>query len=862
MILLLSAWDATAQSPPRDVLPDVAYDEGIPAPADFFSFPLGTRHLQHHQVVDYFRELGVTSGRVRIIPYATSHGKRPLLVAAISSEANLQNLDRIRDRRRRLTTGKLDSVPDEEPLVMYLGYSVHGDEASAVNAAPLVAYHLAACQSDDVQRWLDQSIFLVDPALNPDGIDRFANWANENRGRFASPEAIDREHQQPWPGGRTNYYWFDLNRDWLLLVHPESRGRLRLFHQWKPNVVLDFHEMSGTSSYFFQPGIPARNNPLTPAENFRITQQFARSHAQRMDAASELFYTEERYDDFYIGKGSTYPDLHGAIGILFEQGSTRGLQLKNERTDRTFADTVANQVRTSLSSLEAADQLRDELLDYQRRFYVDALQEAADESVSAYILTGEASRIHAAADLMCRHDIDVYQPQGSLQLDGQSYPRGQVAIVPYQQAETKMVQSLMEPRTSFRENIFYDVSTWHLPSAFDLDLHRHASDLPVGWLKDKLKLSGKSSTPFAVAEEREVDQIVGYLIAAESLHAPRLIARLQRTDADIRVTTKAMTLSRDIDARRWSPGTFVVLRQPNASRWSQIEKLLHASKKQNLAEIQSIGSSMTTEGPDLGSDTLLRIPRCEPVLVVGEGTDRYVAGAIWHHLDHRLALPATIVGTDYFSRASIENASCVVLPSGSYSSWDERQVEAIRGYVRRGGTLIGVASAVRWLAGKKLIELVSDSRNDDERDTDSEEASQEPENRQRPFGEARDLAALESIAGAFFHVDADRSHPLAFGFANQTVPVFRDHTTRFPLPANPYRVAATYTGLVAGYASERNVNRITDSAAVWAERSGDGRYILIADNPVFRGYVRSAEKFLTNAMLIGPALKIPSAPIE
>ncbi|MBI2481630.1 MAG: hypothetical protein HYV60_24185, partial [Planctomycetia bacterium] len=398
-VLVLAGRLSTRASDPVADLPDDSRIEAVQSPEAFFGFAIGSRHLRHDQVVAYFRHLAEASDRVTLIPYGQTHGARPLMVAAITSPDHAARLDDLRPRRQQLTSGRLDSVPADALLVMYMGYSIHGDEASAVNAAPLVAYHLASSQSDEVTRWLAESVFLVDPALNPDGVDRFANWANENRGRFASNRADAREHIQPWPGGRTNYYWFDLNRDWLPLTHPESQGRLRLFHQWKPNVVLDFHEMGGTATYFFQPGVPARTNPLSPPRTQKLTRQFANEHAASMDAAGELFFTEEQFDDFYIGKGSTYPDLHGAMGILFEQGSTRGLVLKNDLTDRHFRDTVANQVRTSLSSLRAASKLRGKLLEFQRSFYAQTLRAAQQDSLKAYLLSGSPSRVAAAADL-------------------------------------------------------------------------------------------------------------------------------------------------------------------------------------------------------------------------------------------------------------------------------------------------------------------------------------------------------------------------------------------------------------------------------------------------------------------------------
>ena len=203
--------------------------------------------------------------------------------------------------------------------------------------------------------------------------------------------------------------------------------------------------MSGSSSYFFQPGIPERNNPFSPPRNFELTRLFAQSHAAAMDQAAELFYTEERYDDFYAGKGSTYPDLHGAVGILFEQGSTRGLRLRNTRTDRHFRDTIANQVRTSLSSIRAANQWRDPLLSFQTDFYRRALQLGRVSATTAYLLTGSASRIQAAGELLKRHSIAIYQPADAVRFQGELLPPQNVLVVPSAQSEFTFVRSLMEP---------------------------------------------------------------------------------------------------------------------------------------------------------------------------------------------------------------------------------------------------------------------------------------------------------------------------------------------------------------------------------------------------------------------------------
>lgn len=824
---------------PAEVLPQDSRVAGIQSPAEFFGFEIGSRHLRHAQVADYWRYLARSSNRVKLIEYGKTHGSRPLLIAAISSEENIENLAKIQNRRKRITRAQDSENIAQRKLVMYMGYSVHGDESSAVNAAPLVAFHLVSSESATVAEWLKNSIFMIDPAINPDGIDRFANWANENRGRFASPSSLDREHNQPWPGGRTNYYWFDLNRDWLPLTHPESRGRLDVFHSWKPNVVLDFHEMSGNSSYFFQPGIPTRNNPFSPAKNLELTRRFSAEHANAMDDAGELYFTEERFDDFYVGKGSTYPDLHGAVGILFEQGSTRGLRLVNDRTNRHFRDTVANQVRTSLSSLRAATTNREALLKLQHDFYVHSADWSEDEKVGAYVLHGTPSRVAAAAQLLQQHDIEILGLTEAASLEDQELAPNSTLIIQTAQPESTFVRSLMEPLQTFRENIFYDVSTWHLPSAFDLSMHR-VEALDKTWQTRPFAASKKLASVSSI----KASELAGICFSATELGSPALVASIQQMGGHIRVATSPFQVGEP--SVEWPTGTFLVLKQPNLDNWKQVVGRVRKSCVADHIAFQELTSGITQSGPDLGSDTTLDIPICNPLLVVGDGTRSYSAGAIWHHLDVRLGQPTTMIEAGRIENVDIADFTCIILPEGSYSNVSQRAIDKLRTYADNGGTLIATGSSISWLGRQKLISLGTQQKGDSGAVSGI-------------FGNARNERALQSIAGAFFESQIDQTHPLAYGFPDNLVPTFRDHKTVFALPTNPYKVAATYTQVLAGYVSQQNRAKLAGTAAAWVEPIGRGRAILLADNPVFRGYVRSAERFFTNALYIGPAISIPSA---
>ena len=377
-------------------------DPDITQPKDFLGHEIGEWHLRHDMLVHYLRQLSNESTRLSFEEIGRTHERRPLVMLTVTARTNHERLAEIQKQHLQLSDPDSDAQPDESwPVVVNMGYSVHGDESSGANSVPILAYYLAAARGSDIDSLLENSVIIIDPCLNPDGFARFAQWANSHRGRQPVPHDEHREHHAAWPGGRTNHYWFDLNRDWLLAQHPESQARLTKFHQWRPNVQTDYHEMGSQTTYFFQPGVPERKHPLTPSENVALTQTFAQGHANALDRIRSLYFTEERFDDFYYGKGSTYPDIHGSVGILFEQASSRGHLRESPHGEFDFAFTIRNHVRTSLSTLQAATDERLNLLRYQQRFYRDAIALANNEPFKAYVF-GETQDHHLCSSTLYR----------------------------------------------------------------------------------------------------------------------------------------------------------------------------------------------------------------------------------------------------------------------------------------------------------------------------------------------------------------------------------------------------------------------------------------------------------------------------
>ena len=366
---------------------DVTYNSKIPTPASVIGHEVGEWHVTHDKLVQYMYAVAAASDRISIVSRGTTFEGRPLLLLTITSTQNHANLESINKNHLKRTNEDVSpSEIEKSPIVVYQGFSIHGNEPSGSNAALMVAYYLAAAQGPQIDALLNNTVILFDPSFNPDGLQRFAYWANTNRNKNLTTDGNDREYHEVWPGGRSNHYWFDMNRDWLPVQLPESRARLVTFHDWLPNILTDHHEMGTNSSFFFQPGIPERTHPLTPSMNQELTRKIGTYHAAALDQIGSLYYSEEDYDDFYYGKGSTFPDINGSVGILFEQASSRGHVQESDNGILTFAFTIRNQFTAALSTLKAAVEMRKEMLNYQYDFFKARRDQISNAKTNAYLV--------------------------------------------------------------------------------------------------------------------------------------------------------------------------------------------------------------------------------------------------------------------------------------------------------------------------------------------------------------------------------------------------------------------------------------------------------------------------------------------
>jgi hypothetical protein len=819
-----------------------AYDSRIPTPDSVLGHRIGTRHTRPDQLGEYFRAVAGASDRVWLGFHGTSHGGRPLVHAIVTSPANHARLESIRAANLRLSDSP-GAVSDAElsgmPTIVYMGYSVHGNEASGSEAGVLTLYHLAAGEGEAVARTLDQTVVIIDPSLNPDGRARFADWVNHNRGQVPTADSQDREHNEPWPGGRTNHYFFDLNRDWLPAQHPESQGRLELFHTWRPQLHLDFHEMGGDATYFFQPGVPSRNNPNTPDRVHELTMEVAGYHARALDGIGALYYTRESFDDFYYGKGSTYPDVNGAIGILFEQASSRGLRAETRFGTLDYAFTVRNQFLTSLSSLEAAVSMRERLLRHHRDFYREAPGVARRSSVRGWIWSTEGDRTRAQelARMLLRHRIQVYELAREVRQDGRVYRPGHAYVVPLDQPQARLILGAMERRFEFEDSLFYDVSTWTSPLAFGVPHSELRSD--------PRRLLG-SSVP---AVRDDGGAVLGgrasyaYVMEWGQYFAPRALYRLQEAGVRPVLVTQPFETVVGGAVRRFERGGIVV---PLAERDAEGDPAAAAERVHSLVEqlaredhvrFHAVSTGLNPVGVDLGSrgGSVLDAPRI--ALLSGAGTRANEVGETWHLLDHRMRIPVSLLDVGSVARADLARYNTIVMAgyNGGLSSAAEERLAA---WVREGGLLIATTTSVPWVLRTGLVD---ERTRDPARDTALV-----------AYGDVEGRRGVQQIGGSIFEVVLDGTHPLTLGY-EERAPVFRDSRIFLEPSREPGANVALYTGnpLLSGHISDANLELIRSGAAIVARRAGSGRVVLFADNPNFRAFWYGTNGLFMNAVMFG-----------
>ena len=785
-------------------------------------------------IVAYLKYLSNISEKAEIIKYGESHEGRDLIMLTVSSAENLNNLEKIKDEHLKHTDPGIKTKIDSSlPIIVNLGYGVHGNEPSSAEAAILSAYTLVASNNDKIKRLTENSVIFIDPTINPDGRDRHSQWANQYKSINLVADSNDAEHNEAWPRGRTNHYWFDLNRDWLLGINPESRGKLEWYHSWYPNVVTDFHEMGTNSNYFFEP--MKRNasvKPMIPDENYSVLSPiFAEYYVKALDSIGSFYYTKESFDETYPGYGSSYPDVQGAVAILFEQASSRGHLQETNYGTISFAFTIRNQYLSSIATVEAAVDNKELLRDYQMRFFNSSVTEFKNEKVKAYEFGDmyDQNRNKAFIDKLLLHKIKVYNSKGKF-------------VVPVNQPQSRMVKNFFETHSKYVDSVFYDASAWSVSNIYNMKSRE---------LKSFFGESEIKTTKGFVKNLKPKMSNYAYVMDWDDYNSPAALNHLQKNGIITYSAFKPFTIKVNgtNSSKKFNYGSVLI---PVSKQNITSEKLFDIIiEMQNRFEIPVYNSESgySLKGIDLGSNNFRINKPVKVALLIGEGVNSYEAGEVWHLLDTRIGLPLTKLKLSQFSGISLKKYTTLIMVSGSYNQLGKDEVKKIKKWVEEGNTLITIAGGSSWAISKKLInESLVESKKDS---THS----------RKNYVDAREFIGRERIGGVILKADLDLTHPIAFGYNDNSIPVYKNNNVFIIKTKNDYSSVATYSKdfHIDGYISETNrEDFIPGSASIIISKVGSGRVVVFADNPNFRGTWYGTNKLFLNAIFLGNNISVPT----
>ncbi len=826
---------------------NITFDPDIPSPQQFLGYPVGDMHTRIDRMVAYMEELGRVSDKASFQIIGYTNERRPQIVLTITSPENHQNLDNIRQTQMALINpDQRRPNTDNQPAILLLGYNVHGNEPSSTEAAMLTAYYLLAAQNEETQTFLDNAVVFIDPCFNPDGRDRHSHWANMHQAKNLSPDPLDREHNEVWPGGRTNHYWFDLNRDWLPLAQVESRNRLEFFHQWVPQVVTDYHEMGSNSTYFFEPTERfGSENPLVPRSNYDdLNNLFAKYFSEALHEIGSLYFTKEVYDNSYPGYGSTYPDIHGGLGLVFEQASSRGHVQTTSTEPITFPFTIRNHLRTSIATVRAAVENKEMLFDHQRRFFSDALNDGKKSRTQAYVFgdADDKGKTKAFLELLLRHQIKTYPLNRDLSLNGKTYEAGKAFAVPSAQSQYRMVQTFFEPVTSFYDSVFYDASAWTVALAFNMPYDKVASGITFG-------------TPLTGADlESDVPSVeeaqYAYLFEWNDYYAPKALNYLLSKGVNAKSAFYPFSFMVKGQEKAFGYGTVMIPVVDQHHSPQQILQWIREASQLAGIPVYSVDGGMSMSGKDLGSRSFQTIKQPKVAMLIGEGVSGYEAGEIWHLLDTRYGMSFSKIDVNDFNRADLNKYNSLILVTGSYQSIGQRGIDKIKDWASGGGTLIVQRSAIPWAIRAKLVEekLASFSR-----------PNQNGETLRYDYVTASERSGSRRIGGSVYEADIDPTHPLGFGYSGRKISVYRNHTVFLEPSNSPYSTVVQYTDtpLLDGYVHPDNLPMLSKAVSTMVSPIGRGRAVLFVDNPNFRGFWYGTNRLLMNALFFGEHIGVP-----
>lgn len=829
---------------------NINYDASITSPAEFLGYELGEEYTFHHQVMDYFELLADQSDKITFQQMATTYEGRSVNYAVITSALNHRNLDEIRVANFNLANNPGDVSVSDQPVVVWMSYNVHGNEPSSSEAAMQTAYRLVASTDSETADWLDNSIVIIDPMINPDGRDRYVYWYKSSQANILNTNSEDLEHDEIWPGGRTNHYWFDLNRDWVWLIHPESQGRINVYQEWMPQVHIDFHEQGFNNNYFTMPGTTPRNHELPEAYE-TWADVFGRGAIEEFDEAQVNFETRERFDFFYPGYGSSYPSIMGGIGMLAEQGGhSRGGRAveTNDGYVLTLRQRVFDHYKNGVSIVKTSAENRSELLNYFKEARSQSTQKG---NTKAYILPDNPNDYtYDVINLMLKHNVEVeratedFTARNSYDYwDGtssnRSFSEGDFIIKTDQPAHL-FINTLFRRQMEIRDSVMYDMSSWSVPLAYNLN---------AGWTTSDPRVNTDRVLEPVSHPEGVINLQAGYayVIDWEQRYAPNALAKLWEHGYNVRAAEKGFTK----DGNSFSKGSLVVLLGRNLDKADQIQTDIATIADETGVLIHGFDTGRMDEGSDLGSPSNRPVHEPKVALMMDSPFNSYTAGQLWFLFDRFTEFGISRIRSGDFNNIDLNSYDVILMP-GMWGNgrFNDSSIERLRNWVRDGGTLIGTEGTGAWLTeGRSGISGASLFEADED---DSDEVQPVAYTR---YEDREDTSGLRRIPGSAFKAMIDNSHPLAFGMKDRLYSL--KFSTNSIVPNEDFHTVGYYYKdpsqvLASGYASGENKANSAGNAFAVVDDMGRGQVVMLLDNTQYRMFWIGPARFIQNAVMLLP----------
>ena len=807
----------------------------LKSPAEFLGYEIGTQFSRHADVVRYFEYVDQNSDWVTYQEYGKTNERRPLTYAIVTTPENHANIETIRTNQLK-NAGLLQGNASPDKAIVWLSYNVHGNEASSTEASMVTLYKLLTDKKD----WLQNTVVIIDPCINPDGRDRYANWYNMVKATPYDKTQAAAEHNEPWPGGRPNHYLFDLNRDWAWATQIETKQRLKIYNKWMPHIHVDFHEQGINEPYYFAPAAEPFHEIITDFQS-ELQTEIGQNHAKYFDKEGWLYFTRERFDLLYPSYGDTYPTYMGAIGMTYEQAGhgRAGLGINtDEGYELTLVDRVAHHTTTGLSTVEVATKNIERLNSEFKKFFNNS-----DLNYKSYVLKGNPDKINELTTLLDQHEIKYgYTSKGKVNgfnysdNDQGSMDYDTALVVSTNQPKGKMVKVLFEPNAQLSTPLTYDITAWSLPQAYGLQAVASTSLVNADLKPERIKVKNIPANNSA-----------GYITKWNSLEDAQFLADLLNNEIRVRFTEKPFTN----ENTKYDRGSLIITKSDNRSNTDFNNKVTEIANKHNR-KLTAAATSFATSGPDFGSPDIKLISPQRIALLKGDKTSSLSYGALWYFFEQELKYPVTSLDTDYFKRTNLSDYDVLVLPNGYYGNYfDESTLQKVKDWVSDGGKLIAIGDALKVFKDKDGFGLKENSAKSDKKEKEEDkEATKTPEKENlTPYANREEESVKDFITGSIFKTKVDKTHPMAFGYEDVYYSLKLGNDS-YSYLENGYNVAYIDENpeSVSGFAGEDALKGLKKSLVFGETRIGGGSVIYMVDDPLFRAFWQNGKLFFVNAI--------------